>query len=126
MPTGVNFIDSDTYARYDNALRTEMKHGDKTKGKASKASGKKAGSSAGKSSKAGDKIKAVVAKAKSALTSKASIEKTAAKQAPAKQAGNGSAARARGNESGFSNPAVGAAFKTAVKKYPNAFRKLTD
>ena len=26
----------------------------------------------------------------------------------------------------FNNPTVAAAFKHAIKKYPNAFRKLTD
>ena len=35
--------------------------------------------------------------------------------------------RARGaNEDGFTNDAVGNAFKRAIKKYPNAFRRLTD
>ena len=101
-----------------------MKHGDKNKGKASKASGKKAGSAAGKGSKASSataKAKSVVAKAKSVIESKAAGKKAGAD----KTGGNGSV-RARGNEGGFSNPAVAAAFKTAVKKYPNAFRKLTD
>lgn len=100
-----------------------MKHGDKNKGKASKASGKKAGSAPGKASKAisaSAKVKSVVAKAKSVIESKGPGKKAGAD----KSAGNGTA-RARG-EGGFSNPAVGAAFKTAVKKYPNAFRKLTD
>ena len=93
-----------------------MKHGDKTKGKASKASGKKVQPS-GKTSKAG-----VSAKTKSSGEKddpKASSK--AGKQEGARRPG------AQGSgEGGFSNPAVGAAFKLALKKYPNAFRKLTD
>ena len=93
-----------------------MKHGDKTKGKASKASGKKV-QQASKTSKA-----AVSAESKSG-------GKKAAQQArpkAGKQEGPGRAGSRSGTEGGFSNPAVGAAFKLALKKYPNAFRKLTD
>ena len=31
-----------------------------------------------------------------------------------------------GNLYAFTNPAIESAFKRAVKKYPNAFRRLTD
>jgi len=54
----------------------------------------------------------------------------AAKVPPAPAGKEGSAkaaAKGRADESpAFANPAVAAAFKHAVKKYPNAFRKLTD
>ncbi|HEU4522310.1 MAG TPA: hypothetical protein VFT12_09925 [Thermoanaerobaculia bacterium] len=107
-----------------------MKHGDKTKAKASKASGKKASQSV--KTKSG---KAVTAKASPKSSSK-SVPKSAAKGVPKSEpkvsakAGqsrdNGTAARGRTAPDGFSNPAVAAAFKHAVKKYSNAFRKLTD
>ncbi len=90
-----------------------MKHGDKAKEKASKASGKKSdkASTASKSGKASLKAHTQVSPAKSI----------------SKKDGNGAArGRSTPDPSGFSNPAVGAAFKRAVKKYPNAFRRLTD
>lgn len=94
-----------------------MKHGDKTKGKASKASGKKA-KPPGKTSKA-----AVSAKTKS--SGKKAGAKAGSKTG--RQEARSSPAGARGTaETGFTNPAVGAGFKLALKKYPNAFRKLTD
>ena len=91
-----------------------MKHGDKTKGKASKASGKKASQSGKGPSKTAASSK-----------SKSSPEKTSSKASKPK-AGNGDTTTARPAGDGFTNPVVGAAFKHAVKKYPNAFRKLTD
>lgn len=53
---------------------------------------------------------------------------------PAKESGNGGKTKARpvtpaapdDTATGFTNAAVAAAFKRALKKYPNAFRKLTD
>lgn len=49
---------------------------------------------------------------------------------PAKETGHdgkGSKARPSSEDAGgISNPVIAAAFKRAVKKYPNAFRKLTD
>jgi hypothetical protein len=82
-----------------------MKHGHKDKGKKAKAkpSGKKA-----------SKSKAAVQTAKAG---KGSV--------PAAKAGaNG---KGRGADSpAFNNPIVANAFKRAVKKYPNAFRRLTD
>lgn len=95
-----------------------MKHGEKTKGKASKASGKKASKTIATS------------KARSAASSKKQVHstKTAAKSsASAKSGGNGKIkGRAPVEAISFSNPTVAAAFRRAIKKYPNAFRRLTD
>ena len=116
-----------------------MKHGDKAKSKAaSKASGKKSRkATSAKSSKA---TSAKSSKAASAKSSKAShpvqqkhhsASSTTKKQTPAGKshaAGDNGKARLRvsPDELTFSNPIVSAAFKRAVKKYANAFRKLTD
>jgi hypothetical protein len=95
-----------------------MKHGDKAKSKkASKASGKK-------SSKGGtaSKVAAQGSKGKKQQTVSSKIEKPAAKS------GDNGKPRARLTPDAitFSNPLVANAFKRAVKKYPNAFRRLTD
>lgn len=98
-----------------------MKHGDKAKGKASKASGKKSdkASAASKSGKASLKT---TGKASPKAHTQISPAKTLSKKD-----GNGAIrGRSTPDPSGFSNPVVGAAFKRAVKKYPNAFRRLTD
>ena len=87
-----------------------MKHGDKAK-KGGKASGKKA------SSKVASPTKAKKGSEASAKTA-APAAKTSAK--PQAAGGNG-----KGGIH-FTNPLVGSAFKRAVKKYPAAFRKLTD
>jgi hypothetical protein len=108
-----------------------MKHGDKAKSKAaSKASGKK-------SSKAGASSKAAGAKSSKAIhaVQKHQASSKTAKQTPKQTpAGKSHAAGDNGkaylrlspDELTFSNPVVSAAFKRAVKKYANAFRKLTD
>ena len=126
-----------------------MKHGDKAKksAKAVKASGEKASSKeavakarkesgSSKSSKeAGTKAgaqKAGTGKTESRDATKAPAK--AATKAPAKETsakavsgGNGkNKAVADTVGSGFANPAVGASFKRALKKYSNAFRRLTD
>lgn len=89
-----------------------MKHGHKAKGKASKASGKKS-SKASAASKSG--------KASLKAHTQSSSGKTRSKS------GNGALrGRSSSDPFTFSNAAVGAAFKRAVKKYPNAFRRLTD
>lgn len=79
---------------------------------------------------------------KVSLKKGSSAEKAAAKSGSAK-AGAQAAAEAKGSDSsgkagsksrgggaeeavGFSNPLIGDAFRNALKKYPNAFRKLTD
>ena len=117
-----------------------MKHGDKAKAAKAKASGKEkspqTGQKAGaKCSKAGESGKKAVAKSSKAgevakKTAKAPAEKSSAKgggKAPVKAPGNGPArVNAVAGGSGFSNPVIGNAFKRAIKKFPNAFRKLTD
>jgi hypothetical protein len=133
-----------------------MTHGDKAKAKkaASQASGSKktskavqtgksvqaakTGAQSGKTSseKGG---KAVEARSKAAETGKkqqARPEKSvpaaktsASKAGSGKEADAGSRLKARGlppDPSGFSNPVIGNAFKRAIKKFPNAFRRLTD
>lgn len=106
-----------------------MKHGDKEKGKSAKAvsktSGKKAGQSSGKAGASGKGSLPAKAAAKS---SKGQVG-SAAKSANKEEGGNGST-KSRTAEvlpaGGFTNPAVGAGFKRALKKYPNALRKLSD
>ncbi len=106
-----------------------MKHGDKAKAKtakaSSKASVKKAASKSGtpqkskadKAAKGGKDVKTV----KTVETGKAAARETVAKTKGV--AGNG---RSSADAAGFSNAAIAAAFRRAVKKYPNAFRRLTD
>ena len=66
-----------------------------------------------------------VAVGKAADVTKTGVPKTvAAKPAPASNGKN--AARIIPGVVGFSNPVVANAFKRAVKKYPTAFRRLTD
>lgn len=118
-----------------------MKHGDKkakSAGKASEASGKKSSSKdaveaagpAGKNGKERDAAK---------TGSKAGRAKVSAGEA-GNQSGSSKAAaeksepatlkvRARAGtpaDGEFTNPVIADAFKRAVKKYPNAFRRLTD
>jgi hypothetical protein len=96
-----------------------MKHGHKEKGKAAKAkhSGKKSSAQAGTKSKASHSAKAKTGGAKTTIqTSSPTSSKTNGK-------GRG---RSPADGPPFSNPIVAAAFKRAVKKYPNAFRRLTD
>ncbi len=100
-----------------------MKHGDKAKAKAAKASRKASDKKSSKASGAGKKTHAVKAtKAGKAGIAKASAVKSSPPSTP-KGAGN---ARIVVEAAGFANPAVAAAFKRAVKKYPNALRRLTD
>ena len=90
-----------------------MKHGRKEKGKAKAThSGKKS------SSKAGTKSKA---------SHTASPKKSTPKivQASSKNNGKGRGG-GTGNTISFDNPVVASAFKRAVKKFPTAFRRLTD
>lgn len=87
-----------------------MKHGDKAKAKSAKAkaSGKEAGSK---------KVDAKSSKGKA-------VEKTS----PAAKGSNGKGKTSRPTPApgGFSNPVIAEAFRRAVKKYPTAFRRLTD
>lgn len=88
-----------------------MKHGDKAKKPAQgKASGKKASSKVASPSKA---VKSSAAPGKAAAPAK-----TSARPQAISDNGKGGV--------NFSNPVVGSAFKRAVKKYPTAFRRLTD
>jgi hypothetical protein len=88
-----------------------MKHGHK-KGKAKAPSGKK--------TKPAAKIQANQG---GGSTKKAGSTKTAS----ARPSGKADAVKGRGNDSiSFNNPVVANAFKRAVKKYPSAFKRLTD
>ncbi len=128
-----------------------MTHGDKSKAKktASKASASQKSKAVqaaktvknGKSSKAGKESggkKAVEAlpKAVQAIQKQGGAREKAAaaakngavKAGPAAKGGSDAKLKARppADPSGFTNPLVGAGFKRALKKYPNAFRRLTD
>ncbi|HEY3056993.1 MAG TPA: hypothetical protein VGK31_13795 [Thermoanaerobaculia bacterium] len=102
-----------------------MKHGDKAKRKAaSKTSGKKSSKAkiSAKSSKAGPVVKAKKQSASSKVQ-----KKTISSSKPGAHGDNGKPrVRLTPDQLTFSNPIVAAAFKRAVKKYPNAFRRLTD
>lgn len=109
-----------------------MKHGDKAKAKSAKAkaSGKEASSkkTVAKSSKGAEKT---AGKAVQAGSKKDSPPKAAAVQkgAAGSKADNGKGKGIRPVPTGpvsFSNPIIGEAFKRAIKKYPTAFRRLTD
>jgi hypothetical protein len=118
----------------------QMKHGDKAKAKAAKVSSKTSVRKTSKTGSAPPKSKGAKAakgakQAKVAKSVKGS--KTGSKPAPAKasvRSDNGARPKAGIDNrpalaidiATFSNPAVAAAFKRAVKKYPNAFRRLTD
>ena len=95
-----------------------MKHGDKAKKPAkAQASSKKTSAKVATKSKAGAAIQG------RAVAREAPVVKTASRPAPG---GNGKGARNGPLVISFTNPVVGAAFKRAVKKYPTAFRRLTD
>lgn len=121
-----------------------MTHGDQAKAKkanSSQASGipKSSSKTAGKadpggkggktgSKEAGESGSKTLKKAGSEKSGGAAAPKTVS---PAKEGNSGKAGKARvaatpDDAAGFSNAAVAAAFKRALKKYPNAFRKLTD
>ena len=86
-----------------------MKHGHK-KGK-------------GKASPSGKKSKPA---AKSKASKGVSDKKSPAKAAATRPAGK-TDVKGRGSDPfSFNNPVVAAAFRRAVKKYPSAFRRLTD
>ena len=99
-----------------------MKHGDKAKAKTAKAkAGKKSGA---KSSKGAEKSSSKAAKA---AAPQESSRKTEEKSSPAvAKGGNGKGKTAIPAAGGFSNPIIAEAFRRAVKKYPTAFRRLTD
>lgn len=117
-----------------------MKHGDREKGKtakaASQASGKsgktvtvlKGGKAAGENGKSsGAKKAAAESGGAKAAGEKGGSRLAVSKSEPLEKGDGGKVRRAAGGESGgFNNPIVASAFKRAVAKYPNAFRKLTD
>lgn len=115
-----------------------MTHGDKKakQGKTSQASAKKSSSKAGPIRKASGKAgPPVQSRGKEpAGAKKGGAEKDLAKgakipvaKAPASPAEAKGKPRPASDTGGpFANPVVAAAFKRAVKKYPNAFRRLTD
>ena len=123
-----------------------MTHGDKAKAKAAKsnkASVKKAGPQGGengKSKAAGQAVKAAGQASKAVQGSKTSqsgkagegVKAGAEKAAAAKKGSSPAEPKTKGSPApadtagSFSNPAISAAFRQALKKYPNALRKLTD
>jgi hypothetical protein len=116
-----------------------MNDGDKAKGKAAKAkaSGKKVstkssakekGGKASKVAKTGSK-KESGSPSKSQAAKKSSGDKGSVQSAPKPVPNPKSGVKASRADAGtfaFTNPAIESAFKRAVKKYPNAFRRLTD
>ena len=90
-----------------------MKHGHKEKGKKAQAkpSGKKSSPPASKSSQSVQTKKSAGAAAPSAGKASADIKNRG---------------RTTSDGPSFNNPVVANAFKRAVKKFPNAFRRLTD
>lgn len=115
-----------------------MKHGDQAKAKSAQAAGKvqgksdqsagaKAGGKAGQSSKAAKSGSKQSGQKAAAKASPGKVKAAVAKKTEAEpKGGNGKTAANRSSDTGFSNPVVANAFKRAVKKYPNAFRRLTD
>ena len=96
-----------------------MKHGDKAKAKTAKAASK----SSVKSSKATGASKSG---SKAGATLKSHSEKAPAAKSVGAPGNGKPKGRVVPDASGFSNPVVGAAFKRAIKKFPTAFRRLTD
>jgi hypothetical protein len=122
-----------------------MTHGDKTKAKGKtslQASGKKSSSKAGDNGKGAGKAAGGSKAGKAGGSGETSVKKGSPveKAAAAKAGGakDGSTSSSPGGDTktkgrapaveaaGFSNPVIADAFKRALKKYPNAFRKLTD
>jgi hypothetical protein len=94
-----------------------MKHGDKAKAKSAKAASKTSGK----------RSKAVAAKTSSKTGKTLKSSKAPAKSSSKPAGGNGqSKGRGPADALGFTNPVVASAFKRAVKKFPTAFRRLTD
>ena len=93
-----------------------MKHGDKAK----------------KSTKAKASIKKVIGKVAAKIKASTTSRKEASPKTPAKTSakpetgGNGKGVPRVAGPVSFTNAVVGNAFKRAIKKYPTAFRRLTD
>jgi len=110
-----------------------MKDGDKAKAKAAqaKASGKEARSKSSAKEKGGKTVKAAGKKEGSApakVEKKATSGKEGGGKASPKTSAksNGKNSRPEPGVINFTNPTIENAFRRAVKKYPNAFRRLTD
>jgi hypothetical protein len=105
-----------------------MKHGTKAKSKAaSKASGKKSVKTSAHAKAAAKVSKASpVVKGKKQQASSKSAKQTSTASKVVAAGGNGKPGRLAPANVGFANAIVAAAFKRAVKKYANAFRRLTD
>lgn len=112
-----------------------MTHGDKAKAKAgnkSQASAKAHGAKSGENGKGGGQKGAAKGGKVEAGTRKKSVDekgspaKAAAAGAKERAAESASRAKGRADDGVISDPRLAAAFKHAVKKFPNAFRKLTD
>jgi hypothetical protein len=102
-----------------------MKHGDKKSKAASKAAGKKSIKAVAKSSKAGHVVKGKNQQARSKTDKQ--IRQTSGSTRSHSSGDNGKTRpRLTPADISFSNPVVATAFKRALKKYPNAFRRLTD
>lgn len=107
-----------------------MKDGDKAKAAKAKTSGKKVSSKDAAKEKGGKAVKAV-SKKESSASAKGQAAKKSSNSASSVKTGsspkiNGKAARPDPEAITFTNPAIESAFKRAVKKYPNTFRRLTD
>ena len=113
-----------------------MTHGDKAKAKTGKGSSQTSGKKVSKAveAKAGGKdqsSKAAGSKQQAGSEKAAAPKKGIAPAAKDVSSAGTDKAKARtapqpGESSGFTNAVVGSAFKHALKKYPNAFRRLTD
>ena len=106
-----------------------MKHGHKKKAAAAKTVKKASGSQESSKRKVVETSRKVV----SPVKGKAVEPKKAAKAGGAKSEPRTEARETRGPQraepagpTGFANPALGASYKRASKKYENAFRRLTD
>ena len=121
MPIDLKPVDSITYLPYDVALRAEMKHGKAKSKAASKASGKKSSKSS-----AAVKVSAKSSKASPVVSKKQEAGKSSGGSSKSSAPANGKPVRLAPGDVHFTNATVGNAFKRAVKKYPNTFRRLTD
>jgi hypothetical protein len=110
----------------------EMKDGDKAKAKATKTSGKEISSKSSAGEKGGKAVKASPKKESSSASKAEAAKKSAGSKGSSAESGgskaksNGKAGRSDPATISFTNPAIESAFNRAVKKYPNAFRRLTD
>jgi hypothetical protein len=111
-----------------------MKDGDKAKAAKAKTSGKKVSSKAAAKEKGGKVVKAAGSKKESSPAKGQAAQKSssgasslkAGAKAVSSPKSNGKAPRPDAEAVTFTNPAIESAFKRAVKKYPNTFRRLTD